>query len=439
MWVSRDYARSFYQLTDHAPWPARADAPLSVSKAGVLVITGGQANSFYYVYNGRLTLSTAAQRHAALRHTACSRLHPACLSAADVWASLDGGYSWVQLAQYPYFTPRNYMAATFDQNDVYYVMAGGRAQSYGQSNDVYRSSLSFANIAQWGPNLVPGLVVPGSGSTACLGLTCFPQDFPACVCAQTNTALGALPFSIIPTTASGVAPFTPRSNFATLVLNNGLTYNNVSWNGAPAGSLWAPPGTWLVVGGGLDTWISTTQGQTWYGIAGTTGLPYALGGPFALEAGQAICKDPNTDQIYMIGGTIGNYATIFSSLSQPGSGSTLGQYWFIVNNVTPFPGRAYFGCIVDSSSTLWVVAGDTYDGSASYTTADTWLSTNGGQSFLYQQTTQSWPTNGNVGRQAFSVVGFQSQVMGSWLTYVIGGVAPGGQYGVNYNGQTGGR
>jgi hypothetical protein len=92
VWVSRNSARSFYQLTDHAPWPARADAPLAISKAGILVITGGQANSFYYIYNGQLRQQRCAGTTLAL--TAASLLTGAHMlpSAADVWASLDGGY-----------------------------------------------------------------------------------------------------------------------------------------------------------------------------------------------------------------------------------------------------------------------------------------------------------------------------------------------------------
>jgi len=386
VYVTRDYAMSWMQLTDSGGWIPRADIQLAISSAGVLVFGGGQINLFQN-YN-------------------------------DVWTSLDGGYTWTMLQQYPFFTPRHGISTVFDENDYLYFMAGSREQAYGQVNEVYISTKSFSNIATWGPQVVPGLVVPGSSTAACLGLTCFPNDFPTCVCTQTNTLLAQQTFTMTSVLGNYQAPFSPRVNFGAFVLKNAFTYNALANGSTTLTTVVAPAGTYVIVGGGYDAWIATGAGTQWYAISGVAGLPYSTGNVPAQQGGQAACKDPNTDQMYLIGGTNSDLSTVFTSING-------GATWFQVNSASSFLGRAYFGCVVDSKSIIYVIAGDT-TAEAAGGSSDTWYSTNLGVTWAQQVTTQAWPTNG--GRQSSATLTFYSTYYNKDLIYLIGGVDSSGNY-----------
>jgi hypothetical protein len=87
VWVSADSGLNWVRTTAQAPWVKRADHAVTVSRAGVLIVSGGRTDGQdvhgnSYVFN-------------------------------DVWVSFDGGYSFFLVEQSPY-TPRRLMGLFVD-------------------------------------------------------------------------------------------------------------------------------------------------------------------------------------------------------------------------------------------------------------------------------------------------------------------------------------
>lgn len=93
------------------------------------------------------------------------------LLCADVWASLDGGYSWGECVTNAEFSNRQFQYTVLDDEGYLYVM-GGRETASGQRlvNDVWKSVYSYNDVNEVASRC--GLFVPSCG----VGLKCLPED-----------------------------------------------------------------------------------------------------------------------------------------------------------------------------------------------------------------------------------------------------------------------
>ena len=145
VWVSTTGATTWTQITDKASWTARGDSQLEVTSKGVLVIAGGVSN---------------------IEGTERRVLN-------DVWASLDGGYTWGICSDNARWDDRQFQYTAIDDAGYLYVMGGRAFDASGnprQANDVWVSAQSYDDIDAVA-NMC-GLVVPPCG----VGLRCMPNE-----------------------------------------------------------------------------------------------------------------------------------------------------------------------------------------------------------------------------------------------------------------------
>lgn len=93
----------------------------------------------------------------------------------DVWASLDGGYTWGQCANHGRYNNREDQVSVFDAQGRLLIMSG--AQTYpewGLAQDVWRSTISFNDIDA--VSRACHIPVPACG----VGLKCLPQGYCSC-------------------------------------------------------------------------------------------------------------------------------------------------------------------------------------------------------------------------------------------------------------------
>jgi hypothetical protein len=90
---------------------------------------------------------------------------------SDVWASLDGGYSWGLCVENAEFSDRQFQYTVFDDEGFLYVM-GGREDDAGsrQVNDVWKSVFSYNDVNEVAARC--NLFVPTCG----VGLKCLPNE-----------------------------------------------------------------------------------------------------------------------------------------------------------------------------------------------------------------------------------------------------------------------
>lgn len=136
---------TWQQLTDKASWTARGDAQLEITASGVMVVAGGVSNA------------EGVQKR----------------QLNDVWASLDGGYTWGVCSDNAKWEDRVFPFTAIDNEGKLYVMGGqgfidGEAADF--VNDVWVSQQSFDDIDS--VSSMCGLVVPPCG----VGLRCMPTD-----------------------------------------------------------------------------------------------------------------------------------------------------------------------------------------------------------------------------------------------------------------------
>ena len=90
---------------------------------------------------------------------------------ADVWASLDGGYSWGQCVENAEFTDRQFPYTVIDGEGYLWMMGGREEQNGGrQVNDVWKSMFSYNDVNEVAARC--NLFVPSCG----VGLKCLPNE-----------------------------------------------------------------------------------------------------------------------------------------------------------------------------------------------------------------------------------------------------------------------
>ena len=278
---------TWYNISLSAAWPARCGVTVAVTSGGVLALVGGRRPQSY------LTTAYPTYYEAVLGFYTLS----------DLWASLDGGVTWLQLSS---TGGRDRPAVVFDSSGYLHVVSGRVTTGVYYFNtqacpsDSLVSSLSFAQIAAW-IRSIPGLAtanVPAAG----LGLrTVIPgaSSGPACTSSfcmvGTNTnasfngrfgaGLVTLNYPITYQTWSYVInssypTISPLSTNPPGLFNSAGTqqYNYATSATAPAGSLYlyggqcghqANPATPL---GDPDVWTSPDGGYTWKQLSGASGL-----------------------------------------------------------------------------------------------------------------------------------------------------------------------
>ena len=91
------------------------------------------------------------------------------LGVNDIWVSVTGGTSWSLCTNMATFPPRQDLAATFDSAGYLYIANGINGVNATDLADLWKSSISFLNLAQL--QSACGVQVPACG----IGLRCWPQ------------------------------------------------------------------------------------------------------------------------------------------------------------------------------------------------------------------------------------------------------------------------
>ena len=143
VWVSNTQGGSWVQLLAHAPWTARGDCQIEITDSGVIIVAGGVS-------------SAQGEDKRQLN---------------DVWASLDGGYSWGQCTENAEFTDRQFPFTLLDNQGYLYVMGGVEEEGGSrQVNDVWKSAFSYNDVNEVATRC--NLFVPACG----VGLKCIPGE-----------------------------------------------------------------------------------------------------------------------------------------------------------------------------------------------------------------------------------------------------------------------
>jgi len=237
VWVStgssNDIGKKWVPITKRAPWMARGDAQAEMSSTGVLVLSSGFAG---YSSNEQETGSVLN----------------------DVWASLDGGYSWGLCAEDAEFDDRSYQYSAVDTEGFLYVV-GGRGADGSRYSDVWKSAHSFNDANDVATNC--NLLVPSCGA----GLKCLPSSAGFKV-GLWGVVCDACPGGPIVPTEGGVDPTKPDS---------GSSSSSSTWTVVAVIAMIVA----FVFGGAAYHFYKKSQNasgataeQNWWGKNGTTGL-----------------------------------------------------------------------------------------------------------------------------------------------------------------------
>lgn len=144
IWISTGSStgigQKWVQIQSNAPWAARGSAKAAMTSNGVLVVFGGVSG---YTYNDDMGIQN------------------------DVWASLDGGYSWGLCSKDAEFSDRTFQQSAIDADGFLWVM-GGRDTDSGRLNDIWKTTQSYNDIE--GVAQQCNLLIPTCG----VGLKCLP-------------------------------------------------------------------------------------------------------------------------------------------------------------------------------------------------------------------------------------------------------------------------
>ena len=349
IWVSADNARSFVRLNPAAIYDGRMDSQLTVASNGILVISSGDCGD------------------------RCNK--------NDVWASLDGGYSWGVCCNGANcgFEVREDHVAELDKNGRLLLWSGSRQNpGLGNTNDVWLSDISFTDPAAVAKAC--GLKVPAAG----VGLRCVPGGY--CPVHPLGNALGKglvmnrmkdAPW--IPRFEGGIAYYPKQLTF-TQTDNTRKTLTNplIMYGGR---------GTYSSQGVYNDVWAFDTSAEQWYLIGGTTpdgvqSRNYA--NPLQDQGRTADCYD-NQGRMYAIAGTGSDNqknSRVYSSVDG-------GMNWRLITANAPFPAREAAACATGSSGQVWVLAGAVEDNDVDYL-SDVYQSLDYGRSWVRKTATAPW-------------------------------------------------
>ena len=323
VWTSTNYGISWNQVAASAGFSPRLGVNLAVAANGILVFHGGSnpsgngGNGTWY---------------------------------SDVWASSSStpGAQWVQLAA---STPaaRAYSGAAFDVNGYFYINSG-QGPSYSWNNDIYLSTYSINNIAQWAPS---SLSIPSNLQ-----------------CTQ-----GTLPTTFDMLSTVGSTPWGTINSFVR-VTQAPITYVTSNSNGANQYGV-APAGSWFLYGNQPDVSLSTNAGATWVITSGTNSSnPYLDSRDLSVYptgTGNTACSHRTTFNRFYLMGSCNNYncaGPYFNWATEDGS------IWYQVMDAATSTGMVAranmtaFICVVDQQERVYSIGG-----------ADTWSSSNMGVTF----------------------------------------------------------
>jgi len=149
VWASMTGGKTWVSINKRAAFQPRGDSQVEITSTGVIVILGGVTSKVAGQEDDRLVVN-------------------------DVWASLDGGYSWGQCSDNADWSDRRFQMTLFDSDGYAYVMGGRElvnASTRQQlNNDVWRSVYSYSDPLLVAENC--HLTIPSCGP----GLRCWPTD-----------------------------------------------------------------------------------------------------------------------------------------------------------------------------------------------------------------------------------------------------------------------
>ena len=355
IWVSTNHGLSFARVNAAAPYKGRMDARVTFTKAGAMIVSSGDCGD--------------------------------TCNANDVWASLDGGYTWGNCCDGPLcgFTVREDHVQALDSAGRLLIFSGSQQNPAGpDTNDVWRSTLNFDVTAeiQRGCNLK----APQGG----VGLRCVPGGY----CPTPPYGGAGVKMNFV-----GYAPWAaPRFEGGVMINPKPLVFVGVdgvrrSW---PAGA--------LIMWGGRRTYSAAPYNDVWAVMptASTTAIPdwQLIGGYDAVSgvasrdgtarimqdrARTADCYDPTSGKIYMVAGsTQANEKT-----SDVWMSSDAGMSWAQIGTA-PFMAREAAACTVDSKGQVFVMGGSFSDSEGNFLN-DVWMSANGGQTWRPRNAAAPFP------------------------------------------------
>ena len=375
IWVSTDHGASFRRLSPYAKYQGRMDAQLTITQSGIMVISAGDCGDN------------------------CNR--------NDVWASLDGGYSWGNCCDGPtgcYFSRREDHVQALDAQGRLLIISGSQQNPPGpDTNDVWRSPISFTNPQQVATSC--GLRVPANNA---IGLRCLPDGF----CPNPPNGPG-LKMSLM-----SYAPWAPRFEGGIAIWPRRLDFTD------PNGARQSLPAGAIISYGGRptygdqaynDVWASA-DGLQWWLIGGydaVTGTPSANTQNLMVDqARTADCYDAASGRMYFLGGTAaGNVRT-----SSVWTSVDAGMNWERLAD-GPFPPREAAACVVDSKGVVYLMGGTaTTAGGTGQRANDVWYSNTQGRTWL-QRANAPWEPRTQVDAETY-----RSSALGADLLYVANGI-----------------
>ena len=356
IWTSTDNARSFQRLNPAGSYMGRMDSQLTVASNGVMVISAGD----------------------------CGDL----CNLNDVWASLDGGYTWGQCCAQCGFEIREDHVQELDRSGRLLLFSGSRqnnAPRNGNTNDVWLSDVSFTDTQAVGRAC--GLKQPNGG----VGLRCIPGGY--CPVHPLGNARG----QGLVMQRMNDAPWVPR-------FEGGMAYypKTLSFTPAEGGAAKRLTNPFIMYGGrgsystqqGVvfnDVWALDTASDQWWLIGGVTpdGVQSAASklsnaAPLQDQGRTADCYD-STGRMYAIAGTdASNVKTSRVYVSVDG-----GIRWTLASANAPFVGREAAACATGSKGEVWVMAGALDDNDVDYL-QDVWQSLDFGRTWRLRTSAAPW-------------------------------------------------
>ena len=260
-----------------------------------------------WVYGRSFVQHTAPHRIAATDERRLTSMMNRCV--CSVWASLDGGWSWLLLMPHGRdLSARTQVSLGLDANEqrIYggqeflYILSGQSADGR-EKRDVYRSSAPLSDAVRVTIAANRSLDTLSGG----VGLICYPSSTSGAPCL--SPAMKYAQFVMM----TYQAPWSGRRQAAFQTIATPLTYR--TWDNSQ--TMTASPTNAFIVYGGTqyaqnDVWVSTSNGRYWTlisGIARTevganvtqSALPTSSYTP---RYGGATCEDRNNDYAYIIGG-----------------------------------------------------------------------------------------------------------------------------------------
>ena len=352
IWTSTDNARTFQRLNPAGVYDGRMDSQLTVASNGIMVISSGDCGDY------------------------CNK--------NDVWASLDGGYTWGVCCAGANcgFEVREDHVQELDRTGRLVLWSGSRQNpSRGNTNDVWLSDISFTDPAAVAKAC--GLKVPSNG----VGLRCIPGGY--CPIHPLGNAQGRgltmqrmkdAPW--IPRFEGGIAYYPkvlsfypPDSNTLKRLTNPLIMYGGRGTYGTSRSVVYN------------DVWAFDSTLDEWWLIGGVTPDGTSsknTASPLQDQGRTADCYD-STGRMYAIAGTGEDgqkNSRVFVSIDG-------GMRWTQASANAPFPMREAAACATGSSGQVWVLAGAREDNDVDYY-QDVWQSSDFGKTWRQMTPNAPW-------------------------------------------------